>query len=79
MTGSHLNQLYSMVGERLKHHFAGNTAWVLSSSNELIQKIGLKPSLKIKLFNGSLECSFLKFDLFEGKRKLVVIRKQQKS
>ncbi len=75
MTGPNLEELYGMIGERLKHHFTGNTAWILSSSTDLIHKIGLKPSLKIKLYNGALECSFLKFELFEGKRKLVVIRK----
>jgi putative N6-adenine-specific DNA methylase len=67
-------KLYEMIGEKLKHHYMGNTAWVLSSSMEKMHKIGLKPSSKIRLFNGALECSFQKFDLFEGKRKLVVKR-----
>ena len=79
MNSSNLDQLYSMIGERLKHHFTGNCAWILSSSIDLIHKIGLKPSLKIKLYNGALECSYQKFELFEGKRKLVVIRKEQKN
>ncbi|HNX78980.1 MAG TPA: class I SAM-dependent RNA methyltransferase [Prolixibacteraceae bacterium] len=64
--------LYEKIGEKLKHHFMGNTAWILSSSAEHFHKIGLKPSSKIKLFNGALECSFQKFELFEGKRKLLV-------
>lgn len=68
-------ELYSMIGERLKHHFSGNNAWILSSSLELINKIGLKTSQKKKLFNGAIECTFNKYDLFEGKRKLVLIRK----
>jgi putative N6-adenine-specific DNA methylase len=68
-------ELYAMIGERLKHHFAGNVAWILSSSTEYFNKIGLKSSSKIRLFNGSLECSFQKFELFEGKRKLLIRKK----
>jgi putative N6-adenine-specific DNA methylase len=72
---NHLDDLYQMIGERLKHHYTGNQAWILSSSTELINKIGLKAAKKIKLYNGALECSYQKFELFEGKRKLLVIRK----
>jgi putative N6-adenine-specific DNA methylase len=67
--------LYEKIGEKLKHRFMGNTAWILSSSNEHFHKIGLKPSAKIKLYNGALECSFQKFELFEGKRKMLVKKK----
>ena len=51
---------YRMIGERLKNAFKGNTAWVLSYRDECFEKIGLKPSLKIPLYNGSLECEFRK-------------------
>jgi putative N6-adenine-specific DNA methylase len=64
--------LYKMIGEKLKHLYVGNTAWILSSSLENNHKIGLKPSSKIRLFNGALECSFQKFELFEGKRKFIL-------
>jgi len=64
--------LYQMIGEKLKHHYSGNMAWVLTSSMENIHKIGLKPASKIRLYNGALECSFQKFELFEGKRKLLI-------
>ncbi len=62
-------KLYQMIGEKLKHHFSGNTAWVLSSAPTLINAIGLKPAKKIKLLNGALVCSFQQYDLFAGKRK----------
>ncbi|MBO4826389.1 MAG: methyltransferase [Prevotella sp.] len=58
---------YRMIGERLKHSFNGNEAWVLSYREECFEAIGLKPSIKIPLFNGSLECEFRKYQLFEGK------------
>ena len=58
---------YKMIGERLKHQFTGNEAWVLSYREECFSQIGLKPSIKISLFNGSLECEFRKYQMFDGK------------
>lgn len=59
--------LYSMIGERLKHAFVGNTAWILSYREECFEQIGLKPTQKIPLFNGSLECEFRQYEIFDGK------------
>ena len=61
--------LYQMIGERLKHAFSGNDAWILSYREECFEQIALKPSAKIPLFNGSLECEFRKYELFDGKLK----------
>lgn len=61
---------YKMIGERLKHEFKGNEAWVLSYRDECFQAIGLKPSLKTPLYNGSLECEFRKYQMFDGKMKV---------
>ena len=59
--------LYKTIGERLKHQFVGNEAWVLSYREECFDKIGLKPSLRVPLFNGSLECELRKYQMFNGK------------
>lgn len=64
-----LDQLYAMIGERLKHQFTGNNAWILSSSMESLKFIGLKPEVRIDLFNGSLKCKYNHYRLFSGKRK----------
>ena len=58
---------YKMIGERLKHQFTGNEAWILSYREECFAQIGLKPSIKIPVFNGSLECEFRKYQMFDGK------------
>ena len=58
---------YRMIGETLKHQFKNNDAWVLSYREECFDQIGLKPSIKIPLYNGSLECEFRKYQIFEGK------------
>lgn len=62
-------ELYAMIGERLKHQYPGNKAWILSSSIEGMKLIGLKPTKKIDLFNGALKCKFNAYQLFTGKRK----------
>ena len=61
--------LYQMIGERLKHAFTGNEAWVLSYREECFDQIGLKASQKVPLFNGPLECEFRKYEIFDGKYK----------
>ncbi len=60
---------YRMIGERLKHQFMNNEAWILSYREECFDQIGLKPSIKIPLYNGSLECEFRKYQIFDGKMK----------
>ena len=59
--------LYKMIGTTLKHEFAGGEAWVLSYREECFDEIGLKPSLKTPLYNGSLECELRKYVLFSGR------------
>ena len=60
---------YRIIGEKLKHAFTGNEAWILSYREECFEQIGLRPSIKIPVFNGSLECEFRKYTIFEGKLK----------
>jgi putative N6-adenine-specific DNA methylase len=64
-----LDALYTMIGERLKHQFAGNTAWILTSSKDYLKQIGLKSAKKLLLYNGALECIYASYPLFTGKRK----------
>ena len=60
--------LYGKIGTALKHQFAGATAWIISSNTEAMKQIGLKPSKKMHLLNGELDCQFNRYDLFQGKR-----------
>ena len=62
-------RLYGDMGTAFKHQFAGSTAWVISSNEDALKCIGLKPSKRIKLLNGELECWFNKYELFAGERK----------
>lgn len=69
ITLSENDDLYGMIGSTLKHKFHGFTAWVITSDKESLKHIGLKPALKTTLFNGSLECVLVKYDLYTGSRK----------
>lgn len=61
--------LYKAIGERLKHAFTGNEAWILSYRDECFDQIGLKATQRIPLMNGSLECQFRQYEIFDGKYK----------
>ena len=59
---------YSMIGERLKHHYSDAIVWIISTP-QCLKSIGLRPSRKISILNGSLECSFRKFELYKGSKR----------
>ena len=61
--------LYQTIGERLKHAFVGNEAWILSYRDECFDQIGLKATQRIPLMNGALECQFRQYEIFDGKYK----------
>lgn len=65
-----VDELYSMMGTTLKHHFSGNTVLIITSNKESLKYIGLKPKEKKTLFNGALECSLLKYEMYQGTKKV---------
>ena len=69
LTSDNLLQVYKDLGERLKHAFQGNEAWIISSSYDCFNQVGLKASARIPLYNGDLDCEFRKYELFQGKYK----------
>ena len=62
-------EFYEKVGNTLKHNYKGCSVWLISSDIENMKFIGLHPSRKIKVMNGKLECSFRKFEVYEGSKK----------
>jgi putative N6-adenine-specific DNA methylase len=55
---------YKSIGDRLKQQWTGWDAWLISSNRDALKRVGLRTSQKITLFNGALECSFQKFELY---------------
>lgn len=64
-----IEKLYAEIGNKLKRDFGGYNAWIITSSPEAIKSIGLRPSRKIQVYNGALECRYLKFELYAGSKK----------
>ena len=64
-----INELYKMMGNRFKLAFQGWEAWVISSNKTALNRIGLRPSQKISLYNGSLHCRFQQYELYAGSRR----------
>ena len=62
-------RLYQDIGTTLKHQFSGATAWIISSNEEALKCVGLKPAKRIHLINGDLDCLFNQYVLFSGDRK----------
>ena len=63
-----IDEFYTEIGDTLKQKYTGCTAHIISSNMQAIKHIGLHPSKKTILYNGSLECKFLRYDLYTGKR-----------
>ena len=62
-------RLYQDIGTALKHQFSGATAWMISSNEEALKCVGLRPAKRIHLVNGDLDCLFNQYVLFKGDRK----------
>lgn len=63
-------KLYKEIGDKLKKDFKNFVAWIITSAPEGVKSVGLRPSRKIQLYNGSLDCRFLKYELYEGTKRI---------
>ena len=70
-----INALYQGIGDAFKQSFPNTHAWIISSNMEAIKCVGLRPSRKIKLFNGKLESRLLYYPIYEGTKKVHKLRK----
>ena len=60
---------YKQIGDTLKSSYPNTLAWFVTSDLSAKKYVGLKPSKKIKVFNGKLECDFLQYEMYEGTKK----------
>lgn len=60
---------YKEIGTKLKHFYMGCDAWIISGNLDAIKFVGLKPSRKIKLFNGAIECRLHKYQMYRGSKR----------
>lgn len=59
-----LEQLYQTLGDIFKQRFTGWTAYILTGSKHLSKKVGLRTAKRISVYNGSLPCTLLKYELY---------------
>jgi putative N6-adenine-specific DNA methylase len=59
-----LGELYKLLGDIFKQRFKGWTAYVLTGNKELAKKIGLRTSRRLHVYNGSIPCTLLKYELY---------------
>ncbi|RZJ36708.1 MAG: class I SAM-dependent RNA methyltransferase [Flavobacterium sp.] len=64
-----LERFYRELGDTLKQGYPNTNAWFITGNLEALKYVGLKPSRKIKLFNGSIETRFVKFEMYEGSKR----------
>ncbi len=62
-------KLYTSIGATLKHGYPGTQAWMITSNMEALKHVGLRPSRRIRLYNGKLESKLVKYEMYEGSRK----------
>lgn len=55
--------VYRELGNAFKREFKGWTCWVLSGQEELSKEVRLKSSQRVPVWNGPIECRFLKYEI----------------
>jgi putative N6-adenine-specific DNA methylase len=71
-----INVLYQGIGDAFKQSFPNTHAWIISSNMEAIKCIGLRPSRKIKLFNGKLETKLMYYPIYKGTKRVHKLNKE---
>ena len=64
-----MERFYREIGDTFKQHYPNTQVWFITANLEALKFVGLKPTRKIKLFNGKLEARLLKYDIYEGSKR----------
>lgn len=64
-----IERFYREIGNTFKQNYPNTEAWFITANLEALKFVGLKPSRKIKLFNGKLETRLVRYDIYEGSKK----------
>lgn len=64
-----IQSFYKQIGDTLKTNYSNSNAWFITSGIEALKYVGLRPSRKIKLFNGKLESRLAKYEIYSGSKK----------
>ena len=64
-----LKDVYRDLGYTLKHRFQNWDAWILSGNKDILQEMKLKSTRRVFLYNGNIECRFLKYEMYTGSQR----------
>nr|WP_293304671.1 THUMP domain-containing protein [Allomuricauda sp.] len=64
-----VDEFYAKIGDTLKQQYPGTDVWMITSNLEALKYVGLRPSRKIKAFNGKLEARLVYYEMYEGSKK----------
>lgn len=64
-----VDEFYAKIGDTLKQQYPGTDVWMITSNLEALKHVGLRPSRKIKAFNGKLEARLVYYEMYEGSKK----------
>ncbi len=64
----HLIPLYKGIGDFFKNQCPGKTGYVLSGNFDLAKNIGLRTKQRIPLYNSTIECRLLEYELYKGSK-----------
>ena len=64
-----VDEFYAKIGDTLKQEYPGTNAWMITSNLEALKYVGLRPSKKIKTYNGKLEARLVLYEMYEGSKK----------
>lgn len=64
-----MEKFYGNIGNTLKRGYPGTQAWMITANMEALKCVGLRPSKRIKVYNGKLESKFVKYEMYEGSKK----------
>ncbi|THD66511.1 class I SAM-dependent RNA methyltransferase [Robertkochia marina] len=62
-------EFYRQIGDTLKNNYPDTEAWFITADLSAFKHVGLRPSRKIKLFNGKLESRLYKYEIYAGSKK----------
>ena len=59
-----LGPLYQGLGDLWKQQFPNWTAWLLTGSEDGLKKVGLRPTRRVTVYNGSIPCKYLQYVMY---------------
>jgi putative N6-adenine-specific DNA methylase len=66
---NNIEEMYQLIGNQLKKYYSGYDVWILSGNMDALDSVGLHPSKKYSLLNGSIECKFQRYTIYSGSLK----------